>query len=985
MRSWKKPTNELIEKALNSIQKGTGRKYFFSRLENPLWLKPLAERNCFVSPPKTQRYDNGSIIYPYWHELTYLKNICNEEPDEIISIVIDLPDTDNPVIYDGILEIALELPGEYSVKLKDKILEYDGMEQQFLTHRFADLLEHWRKENQTSAAYELAKVLIAFQPDPKSEEKWKQRVNANDWRDLGGTHLYPKSKFSHWEYRDIMSKGIRPLAEMQPFKVACLLMDTISDMIYLKTHREYYDTGTDQSDAWCPRLISDDSESEDTEKTLVHTLVYACEKVYEYSPDAIGKLDETLQYQRWDLFQRIRHHLYAKYPNDQTLPWIRKQILTHEGYSVSEHRYEFQQMIRLTCEHFRETLLTEAQRADIFDMILNGPSKENYRHWIEQWLGQEFTEEMFLDRQQRFHWIQLRPFESVLFGKYASHFKELQGKFNKPISDEDYPPLKNKVRSGWVSERSPRTPEDLSNLTDKKLLSFINEWEKSGEYNYQNSFEEITIEKLADTFQTLFRETIMPDPNRLKFWMTNRERIERPIYVRMMVYAMEAQVKERNFDQLKGWFTFCKWVLSHPDQEHNHDYTQGDESREHKNWTNARRAVGDFIGVCLAKDVDVPISNQKKLAKLLKMLCTQYDWNLDNNCSTGIGSNDPLIAGINNTRSRALESLFRFGYWLRRHEPECDVPEITDLLERRFSSECDYPLTLPEYAILGKYYPTIYNFNKKWAKKHKSDFFPQSKHTEWVASFSSFILCNGTYKSIFKILIDDFKFALKHLSDFKKHDMISLHPVDALGERLFHYYLLGMFPLEGQESLLEQFYQHTENEPEHWANVFETIGDRLRSTGKDLDPDLRDRVKKFFKWRLKQAEPSELRHFISWLQAKCLEVKWRLKAYSKVIDVCNGDIDNWEIYLRELCEMLPNHKKKVVECFRKLTDGIPNNNIYIPTDEAKKIIKTGRNSTDIVVNENAERALNNLLRVGNMEFTTLVTDKDQQVAETDTT
>ena len=83
--------------------------------------------------------------------------------------------------------------------------------------------------------------------------------------------------------------------------------------------------------------------------------------------------------------------------------------------------------------------------------------------------------------------------------------------------------------------------------------------------------------------------------------------------------------------------------------------------------------------------------------------------------------------------------------------------------------------------------------------------------------------------------------------------------------------------------------------------------------------------------------------------------------------------------------MLPNHTKKVVECFAKLTDGIPNNNIYIPTDEAKTIIKAGRNSTDTVVNENAERALNKLLQVGNMEFTTLVTDKDQQVAETDTT
>ena len=52
MKSWKKPTNELIDKALQSTKKVTARKYFFSRLENPLWLKPLAERDCFKYPPK---------------------------------------------------------------------------------------------------------------------------------------------------------------------------------------------------------------------------------------------------------------------------------------------------------------------------------------------------------------------------------------------------------------------------------------------------------------------------------------------------------------------------------------------------------------------------------------------------------------------------------------------------------------------------------------------------------------------------------------------------------------------------------------------------------------------------------------------------------------------------------------------------------------------------------------------------------------------
>ena len=936
MKSWKKPTNEMVDKALDSVKKVTARKYFFLRLENPLWFKPLTKRGCFKYPPKIQRFNDGTVIYPYWHEIQYLKNVCKDVPDEVVKLLINLPETDNPVVYDGILDIALQLPIEYSVKLKDKILEYAGMDHQFQTYRYANLLGCWIKENQTSAALELSKPLVAFLPDPKSEKKRKQRTdNTDDWREMIGTSLYPVAKFSHWEYSNIMSKGIRPLAEKEPYKVACLLIATTADMIRLRTHQEDLDKEEDYSNTWCPRLCEQDSDHENPEKTLIYTLTHVCKKVFEKSPDKVAVLDQVLQKPHWKIFKRLRHHLYAQYPNEETKPWIQELILTHKDYGLWEHHYEFQQMIRRACEHFKETLLSEAERTQIFDTILDGPSKENYRHWIEGWLGEKFTEERFKERQQRFHWMQLRPFKSVLFGKYEIRFKKLQDKINKPISDDDYPPYKNEVRSRGVSDRSPHTPEDLSNLSDEELLAFINDWEKSDEYIEGNSFVRINIETLANALQTAFKELIIPDSIRLKFWMANRDRIERPIYVRVMIYAMQALVKEKNFDQLNKWLTFCEWVLSHPDREHELDYKQGDESRQNKNWTNARRAVGDFIGVCLEEGTGVPITVREQLAKILEMLCTQYDWNLDENNPSGL---DPITEGINNTRSQALEALVKFGFWLQRHEPESEVPEVTTLLEKRFSSETDYPLTPPEYAILGMYYPSLCNFNEKWAIAYKSDMFPQaqSKRQEWYAAFSSFVLCNPANKRLYEIFKDDFAFALQHISDFKKHDLIAQQPIDVFGERLFNYYLWEMFPLKGQGSLLEQFYQQTDEKPAVWANLFNNIGHRLSSTGKDLDQTMKDRIKKFFDWRLKQEEPAELRYFTYWLQAECLETKWRLKAYSKVIDIC--EVEYWEIYLNELCQMLPKHTAKVIECFAKLTDGI-HDNIYIQTEEAKTILK----------------------------------------------
>ena len=985
MKSWKKPTDELIEKALSSIRKVTARRYFFSRLENPLWLQPLAERGRFKYPPKALRYDDGTVGYPYWHEIEYLKNMCAHLPHEIVDLVVNLPKVDNPVVYDGILDIALQLPSEYSVKLKDKILEYIDMDGHLQKHKFGKLLKHWTKENQISAALELAEKLVKFLPDPQLEKKRKQRQESvNDWRKAVGTLLHPIPKFSQWEYSDLMSKGIRLLAEKEPYKITCLLIKITTDMIHLRTHQEDRDKETDLSDVWCPRLYGQDNDHENPMKTLVHAMTYTCEKVFEKYPNAIIDLDEVLRNQHWIIFKRLRHHLFAQYPNEQTKPWIRKLILGHQDYGLWEHHYEFQQMIRRACEHFKDTLLSEEERTHIFDAILEGPSKENNRHWVEKWLGEKFTEERFKERKQRFQWMQLRPFEPVLFGKYETHFKKLQDKINQTISDEDYPPFNNEVRSGIVSERSPRTPEDLSNLTDKALLDFINDWEKGDEFYENNSFVRTNIQALANAFQNVFKESIIPNPNRLKFWMENRERIERPIYVRVMIYAMQTLVKEKNFHQLNEWLEFCEWILSHPDREPDQDYSQGDESRENQSWTNARRAVSDFIGVCLKKDVDVPITARCQIAKILRELCTQYDCNLDENNPMGLYRNDPLTEGINNTRSRALDDLVKFGFWVRRHEPHTEVLEVANVLAERFSSATDCPLTLSEYAILGKNYLSIYNLNKKWTITHKSDFFPQaqSKREKWSAAFSSFILCNGAFKEIFEILKDDFNFALQHLSDFNKHDHITRHPIDVFGERLFNYYLWEKFPLKGQESLLEQFYQKTDGIREHWGNLFNTIGHRLVSTGKNLDHTMKDSVKEFFKWRLKQKEPTELRYFTYWLQAECLDVEWRLNAYSKVIDICKAkdyEVEDWEIYLRELCQMLPEYTAEVVECFSKLTHNIRNKNIYMQTEEARTILKIGLSSSDTIVIKNAERALDNLLRADKIEYIDLVIDRNKQV------
>ena len=98
------------------------------------------------------------------------------------------------------------------------------------------------------------------------------------------------------------------------------------------------------------------------------------------------------------------------------------------------------------------------------------------------------------------------------------------------------------------------------------------------------SFAEISIEGLAEAFQTAFKESILPNPDRFGFWMDNRDRIERPIYVRAMIEGMAKRIEEKDFVRLDECLEFCEWVLSHPDQEHEHDFGRGEQSRLNPNW-----------------------------------------------------------------------------------------------------------------------------------------------------------------------------------------------------------------------------------------------------------------------------------------------------------------------------------------------------------------------------------------------------------------
>ena len=902
---------ELLER------RGANYAYFFDNATDASWIPFLRDKGYFSDPPNVEPLGDGQVNSPYWWPLHYLANVVRQAPDDVIEVILRLPKVDNPRVTLRILDIARQLPGTQSVKLKSKVLDEASVEQWFSGHWYADLLAHWVRENETTAALELTEMLVQFEPDPQLEAKrnW-QLENQLDW----SPPITPTPRLREWDYKEMIERGVHPLAEKEPQATARILVNATEDMIRLEMQEESQNDEGDEdySEVWCRRLNQYDDGDEQSSNVLIRALTFACEQVYRKGPDSIAALDESLRSKQWKIFKRLRQHLSALHPTEQTKPWIRDVILEATDYSLWPHHYEFQQMVRSACEHFGEKLLTKNERERIFDSILSGPPKERY---VASW-GEGFTEELFERRRQYFHRMQFKPFAAVLFGKYADYFHQLEDESVQQISDENYL-LIGDIKTGTVLPQSPRSPEDLAVFSDDELMDYINQWDEGHGFEPGGDggewLVEVNIEALAEAFKSLFRASILPNADRFRFWVEHCDKIERTIYVRAMINGIEENVKERNFEHLEESLTLCEWVLSHPDQDPAAGFSYSDQSRDLPHWHGSRRAVEDLVRSCVQEDTDVPISFQEQLAKLLDMLCTQFDWLLDRNEPVFLNRNDQFGEAINITRSRALESLVRCGLWLRRKDQEADISFLVNILEKRFGSDAEYPLTLPEYAILGVYYGSILSLDSTWAAGHTSDFFPQHALNRWRAAFGPFLQFTNPHSQIFEALRSQFEFALENLPNIEEDGNPRTSLTDKLGEHLFEYYLRGVYPLKGEKSLLYRFFQKTWDQPERWSTLFRHVGFVLKNT-KDLNQNYADRVKTFFEWRLAQENAEELGRFWFWLGAECLDAEWRLDAFSKTIDI--GRPKDIEIYgeVGLLDDHLPSHPAKVVECFAKLTD-----------------------------------------------------------------
>jgi hypothetical protein len=951
-------------------------RFFFERAQAPGW----------VDMVDSEMLNNTSDLVVSRVILPFVIDSLAHDYSRFVELIQQVHGHLDEWAINKVINASLNFPPEQAIQLgqiiHNKMLELGILGRStlpnYITHISTELPEN-------TYALDLLRSLISFAPDPDYDKKQDAR-NAPDDEFGFNSRLEPRSLFDASAYEELLDSGVKPLSAQHPFSVAETLIDALATMLPYRFFSDADEliSGDDYSEVWCQRLDQQTYRHLDHEETLSQACFSACVQVYEQNnlPE-IDKLDLKLRESNWLIFKRIRQYIYSKFPDKAKKEWFQEFIReSNRNYGERNHHFEFQRMLSIACAKYGCELFDEGELEGYLEAILSGPDKQKWIEGCKSWNNIEPTDEDFAKRQAHFHRTQLHPFADVLYGEYKERYEALEaealGRGDEVTNDDDYHPIL--MRGGTVRFRSPKDTSEMEGMPDEDLFNYLEEW-NNPQHIHSAKDEPVHIDhnSLSGAFKQHFDKVIGKDATRICWWLNKAKTFSRPLYCAATVDALSGLVESKQHDLLKDYFDYCDWVLSHEDIVPQVQWDEGREDADQKkqSWSSSRSAVRSFAVQCLSEKSELSQDWRERVFNLYKQLCSGKDANLEKDREGKYTRNAHSLVStaINQTRSRALEDLFKYTNWVRKAEDtKCEVPEVTELIDQRLANKP--VLTDAENVLLAMHFGHLRWLNPEWAESHVSDIFSHDDAELWQACFSAYLTHSGGYLHDFQYLKPEYLHAFTEVAlgeeiDKDGDDKDSYQINKWMGYHLLTFYLSGRIELTSKDDLcMELFYKATQSRKELWGDLFNHIGHSLGNWGAEVDAKVIERVKALFEWRIEQAEPKELSEYIFWLDGTCLEPEWRMEGFLRTLPFADDDDVKASMITDKLHEhFLESHPDMALKCFAEVTKAANRKRyFYVSKESAIPILKKGLASQNQATKAFAEEARENLLKAGRFEY-----------------
>ncbi|WP_419949655.1 Fic family protein [Candidatus Palauibacter sp.] len=188
------------------------RNYFFQRLRDPRWVKPLYREGFFRDPPDSRTH---AILWP---EGQYLASVASEAPSDVAIVLADIPtDNRNPIVWALVAMAGSRLPPEMAIRTVPALSRaLQRIEPWYLTKDIVDLSVHLAV-NGRREAFELTRHLL-FVESPEAVEDLEEARNRVDTK-----WVFPR--FVGEDERGLIDRLIPALEKLDATETLSMLLD----------------------------------------------------------------------------------------------------------------------------------------------------------------------------------------------------------------------------------------------------------------------------------------------------------------------------------------------------------------------------------------------------------------------------------------------------------------------------------------------------------------------------------------------------------------------------------------------------------------------------------------------------------------------------------------------------------------------------------------------------------------------------------------
>ncbi|MGB9898431.1 hypothetical protein, partial [Thermanaerothrix sp.] len=526
--------------------------------------------------------------------------------------------------------------------------------------------------------------------------------------------------------------------------------------------------------------------------------------------------------------------------------------------------------------------------------------------------------------------------------------------------------------SGWVGPTSPKRAEELQSSSVTDIVEFLKAWEPAQDL----------MAPSPEGLGRVLSSVVSQDPERFASEAEKFKELD-PTYIRALITGLHDAINQNQTFDWSSVFKLCQWVVEQPREIQRR--VRPLEADPHWGWT--RRAIADLLSAGFRDDVvgSIPIEQRSIAWDILKPLTDDPDPTPEDESKSEL---DPATLSINKTRGAAMHAVIQYALWVRRYLenlPEgnariakgfAEFPEVREVLENHLD-----PLRDPSLAIrsvYGQYFPWLVLLDPEWAKERVDQIFPlnESQRKFWEAAWQAYIVFCPPYDNVFDLLRHQYLVAVERLGLTEYKNTLPGDPDRELVEHLMVYYWRGKLDIDDPNGLLNMFWHKAPDSIRGHAIAF--IGLSLESTEEEIPPEILDRLKSLWEFRLAQAKTVQASHkaemaaFSRWFISGKLDKHWAIQQLLEALKI-SGYAELDYVLLERLAALAQEMPSETVQCLKILVEGKINSwEICAWRKEAPIILATALQSFDLGARQAAYDLVNYLGRHGYFEFLDLL-------------